>query len=307
MITAQQLEAEGFNCEMAANAEDGLQLLQQRLVEGQPFHGLLLDWMLPGKSGATVMEELMNNPDFSSLAIMIFTERPDKRAYELASQRPNNDIQLKREQNLLAFRLRKFLHLSANEHSSSPVESLLVDMEQQQQDKHHILLVDDSLTVLAKYQALLEANGFQVSTATNMAEALEIAQNQPLDLAIIDYLMPNGNGDELTRALKHNPVTMDLTVVIHSQRNDVLEQALEAGAIDLIYKDDPVHVFLMRIRAILNVIAAQRQASQLKLFNLAADRLGIGLMQSTQRENSHVNEVIENFGQWKNEIEEGRR
>ncbi|MGN7612483.1 ATP-binding protein, partial [Magnetococcales bacterium HHB-1] len=84
-------------------------------------------------------------------------------------------------------------------------------------------------------------------------------------LAIIDYYMPDGNGDELTQALLNDPRTHNTLVVMHSQRTEIVEQALSAGAIDLIYKDDPHSVFIKRVCAMRRFIQSQKRQHYYKL------------------------------------------
>jgi signal transduction histidine kinase len=65
---------------------------------------------------------------------------------------------------------------------------------------------------------------------------------------------------------------------MHSQRKDVIEDALHAGAIDLIWKDDPINIFLMRIGSIMRTLRAKRQAKDLDVLYAATETLGIGVM-----------------------------
>ncbi len=129
--------------------------------------------------------------------------------------------------------------------------------------KTKILFVDDEPTTRAVYRALLEENGYQVLLAGSMAEALDVARAERPPLAIVDYYMPGGNGDELTEALLAGPETRDILVAMHSQR-DVVEESLAAGAIDLIYKDDPRDVFLLRVAAMSRYVEAQSRQREVE-------------------------------------------
>ncbi len=127
-----------------------------------------------------------------------------------------------------------------------------------------ILFVDDSSTTRAVYGALLEKNGYQVLLAGSMAEALDMARAERPPLAIVDFYMPEGNGNELTEALLAEAETRDILVVMHSQR-DVVEESLAAGAIDLIYKDDPQDVFLLRVAAMSRFVETQANQREIEL------------------------------------------
>ncbi len=120
-----------------------------------------------------------------------------------------------------------------------------------------ILLVDDSRTVCAIYGALLQQHGYDVLVAYSMEQALQIAEEHRPPLAIVDFYMPGGNGDELTRALHQRAATANIIVAIHSQFPDVVKKALEAGAVELIGKDEPQDLFLMRVDALRTIVEGQ--------------------------------------------------
>nr|CRH05190.1 Putative response regulator receiver modulated diguanylate cyclase/phosphodiesterase with PAS/PAC sensor(S) [Candidatus Magnetococcus massalia] len=120
-----------------------------------------------------------------------------------------------------------------------------------------VLFVDDMATVRLLYGRLLERAGHEVHLASNVAEALELADTQHPPLAIVDYHMPDGTGADLTRALLAREATAETLVVMHSTSLDVIAESLEAGAVDLIHKEDPKEVFLMRVGAMVRFIETQ--------------------------------------------------
>lgn len=124
-----------------------------------------------------------------------------------------------------------------------------------------------------------------------------MTQQRQFELAIVDHYMPNGNGDELCRALLSNPKSRDTTVVMHSQSRDVLELALNAGAIDLIWKDDPVNIFLMRIASIFRNLRVRQQGRQLDILLAATELLGIGMILNGANGFEPYNQTIERFSE----------
>src|SRR5690348_16291284 len=70
-------------------------------------------------------------------------------------------------------------------------------------DRRRILLcVDDDPSSLDLRQQLLELAGFQVITASNAKEGLELFRTRQVDAVILDYQMPGMNGGELAEAMK---------------------------------------------------------------------------------------------------------
>ena len=294
-VTMHRLDGEGFQCEGAETAEKGLELLDKKRLQGQPFDAVLLDWNLPGLSGADMAKALRENPDCQDLAIMIYSENPDVQAYQMAGSHPNYDLQLKSDLEKLPARLNKFIAIC-----KAGVETAMPDATSPGNDNREswrILFVDDSPTIRAKYYELLSANNYEVEVAENMTAALATAKTFHPEIAIIDYMMPGGNGDEVVRELLKSPDTSDVTSVLFSQRNDVLVEALDAGAIDLIWKDEPTHVFLMRIKALGNIIHAQREATQLEVFKAAADMVGLGVIMETNDKHESYNEKMNEYVQ----------
>ncbi|MEZ5365924.1 MAG: response regulator [Bryobacterales bacterium] len=114
-----------------------------------------------------------------------------------------------------------------------------------------ILLVDDELDVVRALEFRLQAAGFEVVTATNGAEALERIGEQPVDLILSDFMMPEMNGIELTRTIKANPRFSDTKVMLFSANSDpeFRQRAKELGAVDYLPKTLGAVKLLDKIRA----------------------------------------------------------
>jgi CheY-like chemotaxis protein len=94
-----------------------------------------------------------------------------------------------------------------------------------------VLLVDDSKFLRMANELALTKAGFDVSTAANGEEALQVANDTPPDIILLDMMLPKISGPEVLRALKANPATMDIPVIVLtslSQRNE--EKLLSEGA-----------------------------------------------------------------------------
>ena len=71
----------------------------------------------------------------------------------------------------------------------------------------YILVADDDALVLRSLTFVLERAGFTLRTATNGADALAIAEEEPPVLALLDVMMPEMTGLELCRTLKNTRST----------------------------------------------------------------------------------------------------
>lgn len=77
-----------------------------------------------------------------------------------------------------------------------------------------ILVADDEMSIRLLYSEELREEGYEVFTASNGREALEVVEKEPLDLIILDIKMPEMNGIEVLRRIKEQHP--DLPVLLSS-------------------------------------------------------------------------------------------
>jgi CheY-like chemotaxis protein len=115
-----------------------------------------------------------------------------------------------------------------------------------------ILVVDDLSDNLFLLQTVLEAEGYEVDTADNGVAALAKVAASPPDLILMDVMMPNMNGYEVTQQIRQNrsvPFIPILLVTAHDDANAI--QGLALGANDFIRKPIEFDKLLSRIAAFL--------------------------------------------------------
>lgn len=98
------------------------------------------------------------------------------------------------------------------------------------------LVVDDSMLIRYTVCRFLEERGFQVESATNGLEALQILERLRPDLIVTDMNMPKMSGKELIDALKGNPATASIPLIIVAGRASGFDEK-ENRANFAIYKD----------------------------------------------------------------------
>ncbi len=111
-----------------------------------------------------------------------------------------------------------------------------------------ILSVDDELGILVSRQLILESAGYEVLSAADGEQALQMFAEQPVDLVLLDYVMPGMNGGVVAQKIKNdNP---RVPVVIVSASPVVEERSL--GCIDsFISKGEVPAVLLAKIKQLL--------------------------------------------------------
>jgi CheY-like chemotaxis protein len=120
-------------------------------------------------------------------------------------------------------------------------------------DNKTVLVVDDAPLNRKLIRTLLEAKKIEVMEAQDANQALEIIRSQPPDLVLMDLQLPGMNGLEATRALKSDPSTADIPVVILSAGSIPEDDAQmrEAGCAGLILKPFSAEDFLNTVSSLL--------------------------------------------------------
>ena len=120
--------------------------------------------------------------------------------------------------------------------------------------KHtRILIVDDEPDILEILQYNLNGEGYQVKTAKNGRQAINLANNWIPHLVLLDVMMPEMDGIEACEELRKNKNLQNLIIIFLSARGEDYSQVagLEAGADDYITKPIKPKVLISKIKAIL--------------------------------------------------------
>jgi CheY-like chemotaxis protein/class 3 adenylate cyclase len=130
---------------------------------------------------------------------------------------------------------------------------LLEALESSARGKLRVLLVDDSALIHKHTVPLLTAAGYDVSEAWDGAEALEQLKHQRADLVLTDVEMPRLDGYALCLALKNDPITEGIPVIICSSLGEAsdLERGFDVGADDYLVKPVVPEELVSRLHSLL--------------------------------------------------------
>jgi diguanylate cyclase (GGDEF)-like protein len=124
-----------------------------------------------------------------------------------------------------------------------------------------VLIVDDSYMVAEMLSTFLGRQGCEISYALDGVGALAKLKEDPPDLIIADWVMPNMDGLELCKRLRQLPEFAWIYYIIMTARegNDNMETALEAGADEFLSKPFQSAELMTRVRAGLRIVEVRRQ------------------------------------------------
>ena len=139
-------------------------------------------------------------------------------------------------------------------------------------DRLRVLVCDDEPQILRALRVLLREAGFEVTPAATAREALDRAALEPPDAAIVDLVLPDGDGVEVCRALRE---WSEMPIVVLSAVGEETEKvrALNAGADDYVTKPFGSSELIARLNAVLRRAGPRERSEPV----LAADGLELDL------------------------------
>lgn len=132
---------------------------------------------------------------------------------------------------------------------------------------YRILLIDDEADILEFVKYNLSRDGYEVFTAANGAEGLQVALEVKPHLILLDMMMPVLDGIETCKAIRRSPVLKNVMVVYLSAvgTEETQLQGYDAGADDYINKPIKMNILRSRVQAILKRIPSIEEPANDKL------------------------------------------
>ncbi len=144
-----------------------------------------------------------------------------------------------------------------------------------------ILIADDDVETLRLIGLMLQRQGFEISAASNGAQALEMCHNSLPDLIILDVMMPDMDGYQVTRQLRQDAGTADIPILMFTAKSQVEDKVTgyEAGVDEYITK--PIHPaeLVARVKALLSRAKSRPAATSAErgyMIGVVAPKGGLG-------------------------------
>ncbi len=117
--------------------------------------------------------------------------------------------------------------------------------------KGRILIIDDEIEIVRVLQRSLVAHGYEVMTAESGEKALEIIEQQRLDLLLLDLVLPGMSGIDVCKRIRAQSDLLPIVIITIRNKERDKVQVLDLGADDYISKPFGIHEVLARIRVAL--------------------------------------------------------
>lgn len=206
------LTKEGFKVVTTTDPEEGI-----KLAKSIKPNAIILDVIMPKMDGWSVLNLIKSDPELNSIPVIMAT--------------------IVQNQNL-------GYALGATDYITKPINSEQLKAVLQKyrfSTEHHLaMVVDDDTLNRQMLSNMLKKEGFEVIEAENGAKALALIEQQQPELILLDLMMPEVDGFEVTKTLKQNPQWREIPIIVITSKditkedrerlNGSVEKILQKGA-----------------------------------------------------------------------------
>jgi len=246
-MLCRRLEKQGYT---VAEVEDGQQALD--LMKVEDFDLILLDIMMPVMDGYGVLERMRANEKLKSVPVIVLTAECEAsniiRCIELGA----NDYLMK-PFDMVALRNRIVRSLLNRRFR----EDINGDLDWHGQQIPSVMVVEDDEMSRELLSRRVSRAGYQVTTVEDGQSAIDALEKNPVDLVLLDIMMPEINGFDVLQHIKQDVNLADMAVIMISALDDKasIDKCMQMGAEDYITK--PFNALILKAR-ILSCLQSKR-------------------------------------------------
>ncbi|SEV98434.1 response regulator [Chitinophaga arvensicola] len=233
--------------EISNSVEDGISLLQQNDVDC-----VILDMGIPDQRAYEALEMVKEIKGLENLPIIIFTGKSLSKAEEQRIRQYADSIVVKTAHSYqrMLDEVSLFLHLvSENAPTAAGGNGKMGVLNEVLKDKT-VLIADDDVRNIFSLTKALEKHQMKVLSAIDGKEALQQLKDHPVDVVLMDMMMPEMDGYDAIAAIRKQPGLKGLPVIAVTAKAMMgdREKCLQAGASDYISKPVDVDQLLSLLR-----------------------------------------------------------
>jgi DNA-binding response OmpR family regulator len=232
-LLVQKLEKSGYEVKSSLDGESGLALI----LENKPDL-VLLDMMLPKLNGFGILEKLVEQKILPQLSVIIISNSGQPIEIERAQKMGVKDYLIKvnfNPEEVLA-KVNAVLSSKDQQPPSPFIESNEKNADVSGEKK--ILIIEDDVFMAGLLERKFKQGNFKILKASNANQARETLTSTPVDLILLDVVLPGTDGFTFLRELKKNENVSSIPVIITSNlgQQEEIERGLTEGASDYIVK-----------------------------------------------------------------------
>jgi two-component system NtrC family sensor kinase len=239
-VTKLYLVKKGYDVFEAATHKEALTILHQEHI-----HLITLDWEMHDECPLELVRNLRSGWKYFDIPVVMMTGRNQPEDVIEAINAGCDDFVTKDDGiELLEIRIRRILSFLKR-----------LEVESSQRHQRQILLIDDSKTFIATTKHFLEECQFSILTADSGQKGLETLEKEPVDLIVVDWMMPEMNGLEFIRHMRENDLYREIPIIMLSGKDTIEDvvAAIEYGADDFINKDMDLKLLEKKIGVLLRI------------------------------------------------------
>lgn len=238
-----ELDKLGHRCEQATRLDEALQLISEK-----KYAFIILDLNLPDAYGEELFFSIIRH---SEAKIIILTSEQDS------------------EVRATLFKLGVLDYIIKDEKLVMSVHKINETMQKIHENiDFNILVVDDSSLLRKQVDMILKARSYSIFQAKSAKDAIEVLEQESIDLILLDLELPDMHGIQLLEIIKENPSHIATPVLILSGTNDpeLISRVLKGGASDFIQKPFNAEQFVLKVDLWSQLRHRADDVSQLKRF-----------------------------------------
>lgn len=287
-VLEKHAESLGFTVDATESYLDAAKALDKQYQQfGKEYSGLLFGWPTTPQEEAATLASLLEQSSYRDLPVVVMSTdmRAETRAW--VAGRDNTAVLPWKEYQGLEPLLQRLVDVATDDSDTFSAKFDNSDI--------HLLVVDDSATIRYSLRDLFQMQGYQVSLAATGDEALRLAAESRIDIAILDFYLSETTGDLLCRELMSSEAVGDIvcTVLTGTYSDHIIKRSLRAGAVECMFKNESSELLLSRIDAISRFVRQRRhlQGERLLLEEIIDTMVGAVLVIEADHRISYISDA----------------